>query len=56
MRAPFAMLPDLWGGGELAVFRAAAVPCLVAGVALGLVLVAQCSPAGSAAAPARWSC
>jgi hypothetical protein len=41
MRAPFAMLPDLWGGGELAVFRAAAVPCLAAGVALGLVLVAQ---------------
>jgi hypothetical protein len=41
MRAPFAMTPDLWGGGELAVFRAAAVPCLAAGIALGLVLVAQ---------------
>jgi hypothetical protein len=41
MRAPVAMLPDLWGGGELAVFRAAAVPCLAAAVVLGLVLVAQ---------------
>jgi hypothetical protein len=41
MRAPFAMAPDLWGGGELAVFRAAAVPCLLAAIALGLVLVAQ---------------
>jgi hypothetical protein len=41
MRAPFAMAPDLWGGGELAVFRAAALPCLLAGIALGLVLVAQ---------------
>src|SRR5215211_5053128 len=39
MRAPFALLPGLWGGGELAVFRAVAVPCLLAGVALGLVLV-----------------
>ena len=41
MRAPFAMLPDLWGGGELAVFRAAALPCLLAAIALGLVLVAN---------------
>jgi hypothetical protein len=41
MRAPFAMLADLWGGGELAVFRAAALPCLLAGVGLALVLVAQ---------------
>jgi hypothetical protein len=41
MRAPFAMLPELWGGGELAVFRAAAVPCLLAGIVLGLVLLAQ---------------
>src|ERR1700712_183418 len=41
MRAPFAMAPDLWGGGELAVFRAAAVPCLLAAIALGLVLVVQ---------------
>jgi hypothetical protein len=41
MRAPFAALPELWGGGELAVFRLAALPCLLAGVALGIVLVAE---------------
>ena len=41
MRAPLAMLPDLWGGGELAVFRAAGIPCLLAGVALGVVLAGQ---------------
>ena len=41
LRSPFAMLPSLWGGGELAVFRAAALPCLLAAIALGLVLVAQ---------------
>src|SRR5215213_9589643 len=41
LRAPFAMAPDLWGGGELAVFRAAALPCALAGVALGLALAAQ---------------
>src|SRR4051812_24692761 len=34
LRAPAAMLPALWDGGELAVFRAAAVPCLLAAVAL----------------------
>src|SRR5215213_1910017 len=38
LRAPAAMLPVLWGGGELGVFRAAAVPCVLASVALGLVL------------------
>ena len=41
LRSPFAMLPGLWGGGELAVFRAAAAPCLAAGVVLALVLAAQ---------------
>src|SRR5215210_4189747 len=46
LRAPAAMLPALWDGGELAVFRAAAVPCLLAAVALGLVLVAQCAARG----------
>ena len=34
------------GRGELAVFRAAAVPCLAAAIALGLVLVAQCLARG----------
>jgi hypothetical protein len=31
LRAPFAFLPDLWGGGDLALFRSMAVPCLLAG-------------------------
>ena len=47
MRGPFAMLPGVWGGGELAVFRAAAVPCLLAGIALGLVLAGQALARGA---------
>jgi hypothetical protein len=39
-RAPFAVLPDLWSGGPLAVYRSVAVPCLLAGAALGVWLVA----------------
>jgi len=38
MRSPFALLPDAWGGGDLAVFRAMAAPCLAAGALLGVVL------------------
>jgi Glycosyltransferase family 87 len=30
LRAPFAFLPDLWGGGDHALFRSMAVPCLLA--------------------------
>jgi len=40
-RAPFALLPDLWGGGDLAVYRMAAVPCLLAAAALGVYVVAD---------------
>lgn len=40
-RAPFALLPSLWGGSELAVYRMLAVPCLLASGALGLWLVAR---------------
>ncbi len=40
-RAPFALVPTLWGGGALAVYRAAAVPCLLASAALGVWLVAR---------------
>ncbi|MHB1859398.1 MAG: glycosyltransferase 87 family protein [Solirubrobacteraceae bacterium] len=36
LRAPFALLPSLWGGGQLAVYRALAAPCLLAAGALGL--------------------
>jgi hypothetical protein len=39
LRAPFALLPSLWGGGELAVYRMVALPCLLAAAALGVWLV-----------------
>lgn len=38
-RAPFALAPSAWGGGELAVYRMLALPCLAAAAALGLWLV-----------------
>jgi len=38
-RAPFALLPGLWGGGQLAVYRMVALPCLLAAAALGVWLV-----------------
>jgi hypothetical protein len=41
LRAPFALLPSLWGGGELAVYRTMALPCLLAAAALGVWLVAD---------------
>lgn len=40
-RAPFALLPSLWGGGSLAVYRMVALPCLLAAAALGVWLVAR---------------
>jgi hypothetical protein len=40
-RAPFALLPGLWGGGELDVYRMLAVPCLLAGALLGVWLLAR---------------
>jgi hypothetical protein len=39
LRAPFALAPDLWGGGELADYRMLALPCMAATAALGLWLV-----------------
>ncbi len=50
-RAPFALLPDLWGGGHLAVYRMVAAPCLLAGAAFGVWLCARMRAAG---APALW--
>src|SRR3954447_14939854 len=41
MRAPFAVAAHGLGGGEVAVFRAVGVPCLLAGSALGVVLAAS---------------
>jgi hypothetical protein len=40
-RAPFALLPGLWGGGELAVYRMVALPCLLAAAVLGAWLIAR---------------
>lgn len=40
-RAPFALLPGVWGGGSLAVYRMVALPCLLAGAVLGIWLVAR---------------
>jgi hypothetical protein len=50
-RAPFALMPGLWGGGQLAVYRAVAVPCLLAGATLGVWLCARMREAGQ---PAVW--
>jgi hypothetical protein len=40
-RAPFALLPSVWGGGALAVYRMVALPCLLATAALGVWLLAR---------------
>jgi Glycosyltransferase family 87 len=48
LRAPFAVIPGLWGGGQLAVYRAVAIPCLVAAACLGVWLVAQMRSLGQA--------
>jgi Glycosyltransferase family 87 len=50
MRAPFALLPSLWDGGDLALFRVVALPCLLAAVALGLYLFSQLMRGGRAGA------
>ncbi len=49
-RAPFALLPGVWGGGSLAVYRMTALPCLLACAALGTWIVADMRRAGRAAA------
>lgn len=41
MRAPFVLVPKLWGAGELAIYRAAAAPCLIAAAIFGVWLVAR---------------
>jgi Glycosyltransferase family 87 len=38
-RAPFALIPSLWGGGDLAIYRMVALPCLLAAAVLGVWLV-----------------
>ena len=46
MRAPFAGATAALGGGELAVFRAVSIPCLVAVALLGLVLARRMAQRG----------
>ncbi len=41
LRAPFVMLTKLWGGGELSIYAASALPCLMAVGALGVWLTAR---------------
>ncbi|HEY2142513.1 MAG TPA: glycosyltransferase 87 family protein [Solirubrobacteraceae bacterium] len=40
-RAPFALIPGLWGGGELSVYRLVALPCLLAAAAFAVWLLAS---------------
>lgn len=40
-RAPFALATDLWGGGQLAVYRMVALPCLLAASVLGVWLLSR---------------
>ncbi len=41
IRAPAAMAPALWGGDAMAVYRFSAVPCVLAGAALGVWLARE---------------
>ena len=41
LRAPFAFLPGLWGGGAVAVYQAVSIPCLIAAALLAVWLVAR---------------
>lgn len=52
-RAPFALLPGLWGGGPLAVYRAVSIPCLVVAAAAGVWLVARMRASGRSRRLAR---
>jgi hypothetical protein len=47
LRAPFILLTKLWHGGELAIYRASAAPCLAATGALGVWLVARMRAMGA---------
>jgi hypothetical protein len=49
LRAPFVMLPKLWHGGQLAIYRAGAAPCLAATGALGFWLAVRMRARGSSA-------
>ena len=46
LRAPFAFIPELWGGGQDAIYAAVSLPCLIAAALLGVWLVARMRPLG----------
>ena len=52
LRAPFALLSKLSGGGDLALFRSIAIPCLLATAVLGVALWAR----GQALGRSRAAC
>jgi hypothetical protein len=54
LRAPFAMLPALWGGGEQARFELVSLPCVIAAAALAVWLFSRMREAG-ASPLARWT-
>lgn len=47
LRAPFAFLPEAWGGGSTALYRSMAAPCLAAGALLGVLLWRRAAAAGT---------
>jgi hypothetical protein len=52
LRAPFALMPELWAGGDLALFRSMAAPCLLLGAVLGVVLWSRALELGRSRATA----
>ena len=54
LRAPFALLPALWGGSEQTRFVLVSLPCLIAAAVLGLWLFSRMREAG-ASPLARWT-
>lgn len=49
LRAPFALLPELWGGGDLALFRTVSLPGVLATTALAVAVFATARAAGRSA-------
>lgn len=46
LRSPFVLMTKLWGGGELAIYRAAAAPCLIASALLAIYLASRMRAGG----------
>ena len=56
LRAPFALLPGLWGGGDVAVYRSVSIACLLAAALFAVWLVgadARARPGPPRRAPPR---